>query len=687
MPFEFIAKNGLISKNNVTVTGSLIVTGQLVGPHVGTSSWSNNAITASNATISNGISFVPTVAVSASAASSSVSSSFSSIASAITFVPIVTISASIASSSISASYAPVDPAYSASISTVKQNTLITGNTYNITSSWSNSTTSTTSASYAGTASVLLGSITSASYSLTASFALNGGVIGPTISSSWASQSLSSSFVSSYQSNTIVLTSSLNWITASFDTANQQVNLSVAAAYNLTCSNNPFIGQISDVLIYISHSAATSSSLSFPSTWMNVGAGWPTAIPANTVGVLWLRAINNNSIIGTFNYSGSVGGTSSYSLAALSAAYAPGSPSVSASYSSTASWAITATNANAISFVPTVAVSASFASSSLSASYLNSTVLTISASGLVGINSSSFNSVNPETILIRSISSTSPNLLVGVGNLNNYLQLNINNDSNGATGSSDIVATADVGNESIAYIDMGINSSGYNIPAFSLGGPLDGYIYVVASGSVGGDLTIGSLSTGSIIFHTQGSSIANERMRIDTTGSIGIGVSKPAHTLEVNGTFQATNATASFTGSLVGTVVGNITGNVTGTASVATVATSATTATSASYSTASFNGAKAWAFVSQSGVTLTTTAYGCAITRISAGLYGVRFNSAPPTANYAAVFNGYSGSGQITCSVGYPLNQTTVGFSMSVSLVSTPLVRADFQNGSISVFSF
>jgi hypothetical protein len=51
-------------------------------------------------------------------------------------------SASWASSSVSASYAPVQPSYSASVSNqfgTKQDTLVTGNTYTITSSWSNNT--------------------------------------------------------------------------------------------------------------------------------------------------------------------------------------------------------------------------------------------------------------------------------------------------------------------------------------------------------------------------------------------------------------------------------------------------------------------------------------------------------------------------------------------------------------------
>jgi len=109
------------------------------------------------------------------------------------------VSASFASSSISSSYAPVQPAYSSSVASIKQNLLTnttytitaslattasyfnqiwltTGSTYPITSSWATNAVSfsgsITSASYARTASILLGSIVSASYALTSSYVPN-----------------------------------------------------------------------------------------------------------------------------------------------------------------------------------------------------------------------------------------------------------------------------------------------------------------------------------------------------------------------------------------------------------------------------------------------------------------------------------------------------------------------------------
>ena len=53
MANEFIARNGLIAQNNSTITGSLTVTQGITGSLFGTSSWSTNAVSASNVTVTN----------------------------------------------------------------------------------------------------------------------------------------------------------------------------------------------------------------------------------------------------------------------------------------------------------------------------------------------------------------------------------------------------------------------------------------------------------------------------------------------------------------------------------------------------------------------------------------------------------------------------------------------------------
>jgi hypothetical protein len=55
MANEFVAKNGLISQNNTTVSGSLMVTNGVTASLQGTASWASNAVFANGATYANQI--------------------------------------------------------------------------------------------------------------------------------------------------------------------------------------------------------------------------------------------------------------------------------------------------------------------------------------------------------------------------------------------------------------------------------------------------------------------------------------------------------------------------------------------------------------------------------------------------------------------------------------------------------
>jgi hypothetical protein len=99
-----------------------------------------------------------------------------------------------------------------------------------------------------------------------------------------------------------------------------------------------------------------------------------------------------------------------------------------------------------------------------------------------------------------------------GNVNDFQQSNTQNINNGGSASSDMVCTADNGNDNNNYIDVGINSSGYNDPLYSIGQANDGYIYVA-----GGDISMGTATSNKvIIFHTGGTLSSNERVRITNT---------------------------------------------------------------------------------------------------------------------------------------------------------------------------
>lgn len=117
-----------------------------------------------------------------------------------------------------------------------------------------------------------------------------------------------------------------------------------------------------------------------------------------------------------------------------------------------------------------------------------------------------------------------------GNSNGYLQSVIQNGNTGNAASSDLVVTADNGNDSVNFVDLGINGSGYNQAAFNIGGAGDGYLY-----ASNGNLIIGTASAKSLIFHTSGTTAAAEDMRIDAGGNVGIGNTAPNAKLQVTGT--------------------------------------------------------------------------------------------------------------------------------------------------------
>ena len=165
---------------------------------------------------------------------------------------------------------------------------------------------------------------------------------------------------------------------------------------------------------------------------------------------------------------------------------------------------------------------------------NTEKMRLTSTGRLGIGTTSFDATNPEKLLVDAGTTTSYNVISGKGTINNYLQLNIQNKSAGTNASSDVVATADNGNESVNYIDMGINSSGYTNSSYPiLSGVNNAYLY-----SAGNDFMIGNGSAGRYLsFFTGGYLAANERMRITGTGLVGIGNTAPTEKLQVEGNIR------------------------------------------------------------------------------------------------------------------------------------------------------
>ena len=213
------------------------------------------------------------------------------------------------------------------------------------------------------------------------------------------------------------------------------------------------------------------------------------------------------VTGSLNVSGGITGsllgTASYASQALSASYAlSSSHAVSSSYALSASYALSSSYALSASY----SVTSSYSNTSTSASHAVNADNAITASAILGgkathvpyfitdttlatssiyqsgsstiiINQDNATTANPEALYVWQPSTSSFNVISGKGNLNNYLQLNIQNTNQGTNASSDVVATADNGDENGNYIDMGIN--GENFSGF-LGGPNDAYLYATGS---------------------------------------------------------------------------------------------------------------------------------------------------------------------------------------------------------------
>ncbi len=196
-------------------------------------------------------------------------------------------------------------------------------------------------------------------------------------------------------------------------------------------------------------------------------------------------------------------------------------------------------------------------------------------GNLAIGTTAFDAVDRERLLVDNTGTNSRTLATLRGNINDYLQVNVQNTNSGNNASSDYVATADNGTDSTFYIDMGINSSTYTPSVDNFGGPNDGYLYTYAR-----HLVIGTQATGSdLIFLVSGGSIKNNQaMRIiGTNGNIIFGrgdntISPLGNTLRApNALTTGTNITGGtltiLGGKSTGTATGgsvNITGGSTGT---------------------------------------------------------------------------------------------------------------------------
>ena len=143
-----------------------------------------------------------------------------------------------------------------------------------------------------------------------------------------------------------------------------------------------------------------------------------------------------------------------------------------------------------------------------------------------------------------------------GNSATYIQVNLENQT--SSGSGDFVVTANDGNDTDHFIDMGINGSTYSDPAYSATEAHDGYLYISSSGTNKGNLAIGTTNaTGKVNFVVGGLQTQNIVGYIDSTGiwSNSINSVVTANAASANSVIN-TRVSAN-----VATLRGEITGNV------------------------------------------------------------------------------------------------------------------------------
>lgn len=156
---------------------------------------------------------------------------------------------------------------------------------------------------------------------------------------------------------------------------------------------------------------------------------------------------------------------------------------------------------------------------------NTEKMRLSNTGNVAIGASAFDGTNPEKLLINAGTTLSTNLIYAKGTIDNFLQFNIQNLSNGNNASSDIVATANNGSNSSVYVDLGINSQGYsNSNSNILNGSNTAYLYASAAAFYIGN---GTTDEDLIFFTNDGamssvSANGTKRMTIKGSGEVIIG---------------------------------------------------------------------------------------------------------------------------------------------------------------------
>jgi len=128
--------------------------------------------------------------------------------------------------------------------------------------------------------------------------------------------------------------------------------------------------------------------------------------------------------------------------------------------------------------------------------------------------------------------TNPNLVIAVSK-NDYAQVAFSNRSSHADASTDVILYSNNGNDASGYIDMGITSSNFADPDFTITGKGDGYVFMVgadAGATDRGNLVLATSDTGTqnkIIFAAGGLSSDDTQMVITPNQNVHIEIPTPS----------------------------------------------------------------------------------------------------------------------------------------------------------------
>ena len=155
---------------------------------------------------------------------------------------------------------------------------------------------------------------------------------------------------------------------------------------------------------------------------------------------------------------------------------------------------------------------------------------LSVTGHSTFIATTFHGANAESFA-NSAALTNPVVVFDITD-NDYAQVVVHNASNGANASSDYIAYTDDGDDTSGWIDMGITSSNFNDPSFTITGAHAGYIFMEApiNASGTGNLVFATGANGTnnkIVFAAGGLQSDNTQMEITPDVNVHIEIPTPS----------------------------------------------------------------------------------------------------------------------------------------------------------------